>query len=299
MPIDSALVSRLMQHVDCLAGVIGPRHLGKPAAFQAAAGFVEKELTAGGWTTSRQRYPASGHEVANIVAEQGGTSRPHEILVVGAHYDTVPTTPGADDNASAVAVMIEVARRLKEIPTRRTVRLIGFACEEPPHYHLSEMGSQYSARQSRSAKEKIVGMLSLEMLGFFSSLPGSQQIPNSIPRLIRPWISTRADFVAAVGNLRSWRLAWKFRRGFRKSTKLPLLTLALPEKVEEIRRSDNSSFWDQGFPALMVTDTSFLRNPHYHQPSDTPDTLNYECMAQVVDGVLGGILQIAGTARRR
>jgi len=295
----AALAANLVRHVDRLAGLIGPRHVGNPPALAAAAGFVELELASFGYTVRRQTYTAAGQEVANIVAERPGHKRPSEIVVVGAHYDTVASTPGADDNASAVAVMLEVARLMRELRPQRTVRFIGFACEEKPHAHTSEMGSQVYARQCRLRAERIVGMLCLEMVGYYSSEPRSQQIPPTIPRIFHPLLPHRGDFLAAVGNLRSWRLLWKFRRGFKRSVRMPLLSLSLPTRVQEIRRSDNSSFWDQGYPALMLTDTSFLRNPNYHLPSDTPDTLDYERMAEVTLGVVGGASAVAGVHARR
>jgi hypothetical protein len=140
-------------------------------------------------------------------------------------------------------------------------------------------------------------MLCLEMLGYYSTEPRSQQIPPSIPKFLRRFFPHRGDFLAAVGNLPSWPLLWYFRRGFKRAARFPLWTLALPESIEEIRLSDNSSFWDQGYRALMLTDTSFLRNPHYHQATDTPDTLDYERMAQVTHGIAGGTARLAGIRR--
>jgi len=291
---DPQLVPRLKQHVDRLAGLIGPRTLSRPHTFTAAVGLIEQELTKAGYEITREHYVADGHDVVNVVAELRGTRRPDEIVILGAHYDTVEGSPGADDNASAVAVLLEVARQLRATRPRRTIRFVAFACEEQPYFHSHLMGSQVHARRCRNQGENVVAMLCLEMLGFFSSEPDSQRIPLSMPRWIRPWIPTRGDFLAAVGNLRSWRVAWKFRRGFKRATQLPLLTLALPESISEIRRSDNSSFWDQGYPALMITDTSFLRNPNYHLPSDTPDTLDYERMADAVAGVAGAVQALAG-----
>jgi hypothetical protein len=155
------------------------------------------------------------------------------------------------------------------------------------------MGSQVYARACRECGERIVGMLCLEMVGYFTDQPGTQPIPPAIPRLLRPAFPRRGNFLAAVGNLRSWRLAWSFRRGFKKATRFPLYSIVLPEAVSVIRLSDNSSFWDQGYPALILTDTSFLRNPHYHLPTDTPDTLNYSRMAQITLGVAGAISHLA------
>ena len=293
---DVLLVDNLRRHVDCLAGLIGPRHLGKPASMAAAATYVERELTAAGHSPVRETYSINDQEVANIVAELPGGRRKEEIVVLGAHYDTVWTTPGADDNASAVAVMLEVARLLRNWQPARTVRFVGFACEEKPYFHTGEMGSQVYARKCRARGDKIVGMLCLEMVGYYSTEPRGQRVPATIPRLLHWAFPKRGDFLAAVGNLRSWWLSWQFRRGFKRAVRFPLFSIVLPEVVSEIRLSDNSSFWDQGYPALMLTDTSFLRNPHYHMASDTPETLDYERMAQVTLGVTGAVRKLAGGA---
>ncbi|HEY3392605.1 MAG TPA: M28 family peptidase [Lacipirellulaceae bacterium] len=295
--VDPTLTANLARHVDRLAGIIGPRHLSRPSSFVAAAELVERELVDAGYKVERQKYLAGGDEVANIVAELSGGTKKHEIVIVGAHYDTIETTPGADDNASAVAVMIEVARRMRALKPARTVRFVGFACEEPPHFHTGDMGSQVYARQCRTRGERVRGMLCLEMVGYYKTGPGSQQVPPAIPRIFHGVLPKQGDFLAAVGNLRSIRLLRQFRRGFKRAVRFPLFSIALPEAITEIRFSDNSSFWDQGYPALMLTDTSFYRNPHYHLPSDTPDTLDYEAMAQVTLGVVGGTCEVAGGAR--
>jgi hypothetical protein len=145
------------------------------------------------------------------------------------------------------------------------------------------------ARACRHRNEHILGMLCLEMVGFYTTKAGSQQIPPMIPKILRWAFPRRGNFLAAVGNPRSWRLVWSFRRGFKNASRFPLFSIILPERIHDIRRSDNSSFWDQGYPALMLTDTSYLRNPHYHQPTDRPETLDYERMAQVTIGVAGAL----------
>ncbi len=277
---EQRLTDRLRSHVNILAGLIGPRHLGKPKSLEAAATYIERQFTEIGDTVVRQPYAVEGAEVANLVVERRGSSRPDQIVVVGAHYDTIPTTPGADDNASAVAMLIEVARLLVANPTRRTVRFVAFPCEEMPYFHSETMGSQQYARSCRVRSDQIIGMICLEMVGYFSTSPGSQQIPPSIPRWLRWAFPRRGDFLAAVANLHSLKLLWSFRRGFKRSrSQLPLFSIALPERIHEIRRSDNSSFWDQGYSALMITDTSFLRNANYHEPTDTPETLDYRRLA--------------------
>lgn len=210
--IDPTLAANLYRHVDCLAGLIGPRHLGNPRAFAAAAGFVEKELASAGYIVTRQNYLAAGSEVANIIAELPGDPSNNEIVVVGAHYDTIPATPGADDNASAVAVMIEVARLMREQRLRRTVRFVGFACEEMPHFHTGEMGSQVYARECRARGENIKGMLCLEMVGYYSLGQGSQQIPPSIrafsigccPSVGIFWQRLATCALALVATVSSW-----------------------------------------------------------------------------------------------
>lgn len=290
------LSERLYTHVDRLAGLIGPRHLGRPTHLEATATYIERELIGLGYSVERQTYEVEQTEVANLVVERPGARRAGEVVILGAHYDTVPTTPGADDNASAVAMLIEVARMLQRFTFQRTLRFVAFPCEEPPHFYTDTMGSQVYARQCRLGGERIVGMVCLEMVGYYSEEPNSQEIPPGIPRWLRWAFPTRGDFLAAVGNLRSWRLVWAFRRGFKRETRFPLFSIALPEIIWEIRLSDNSSFWDQGYPALMVTDTSFLRNPHYHAETDTPDTLDYARMAQSAIGVAGGIKRLARSA---
>ncbi len=260
---------------------------------EAAANLIEKELSSGGDVVERQTYAAGGMNVANLVVERRGTSRPEEIVILGAHYDTIAETPGADDNASAVAVLIEAARLLRGRSFSRTVRFVAFACEEPPHFYTGTMGSAVYARRCRERNEKIIGMLCLEMVGYYSDRPGSQKMPPEIPHFFSPLFPKAGNFLAAVGNLKSARLCWNFRRGFKRTIRFPLYSIVLPEAVNSIRLSDNGSFWDQGYPALMLTDTSFLRNPHYHLPSDTPESLDYERMGRVAIGVAGAVSRIS------
>jgi Zn-dependent M28 family amino/carboxypeptidase len=242
----------------------------------------------------REPYQIDDAEVSNVFIERRGTTAADQVVVVGAHYDTVPTTPGADDNASAVAVLIETARLLRDFPCRRTIRFVAFACEEPPYFFTESMGSRVHASGCRQRGEAVTAMVCLEMVGYYSDAPGSQQVPGEIPRWLRWLFPTRGDCLAAVGNLRSGLAAWRFHRGFCRASDLRLFSVVLPESVYVIRFSDNSSFWDQGYPALMVTDTSFLRNPHYHLPTDTPDTLDYARMARATLGVAGGVARLAG-----
>ena len=288
----NAIESNLRLHVDRLAGLIGPRTLARPKTIVATTGYVSGQWREMGYEVEQEHFDALGDQATNLIIERSGTKRADEIVLLGAHYDTVPSTPGADDNASAVAVMLEVSRLLRDYQGKRTARYVAFACEEPPYFNVDCMGSQHHARQSRLRGDQIVGMLCLEMVGYFTDEPQSQRIPPTIPDSLRRFFPNRGNFLAAVGNLKSWKLGWGFRHGFKRATRLPLFSIQLPERVREIRLSDNSSFWDQGYPALMLTDTSFLRNPHYHLETDTPDTLDYARMTDVTIGVASAMKRL-------
>ncbi|MBL9147315.1 MAG: M28 family peptidase [Phycisphaerae bacterium] len=293
------LETSVRAHVDMLAGLIGPRHLGRPSSFDATLAYLRKCLGRHGETLRDETYDVDGHVVRNLILERLGTRHPDRIVVLGAHYDTVPTTPGADDNASAVAALLESASLLFGVELPYTVRFVAFANEEPPYFYSELMGSQVHARRARQRGDDIRAMVCLEMLGYFRDEVGSQGIPSGIPRFLRRLFPSRGDFLASVGNLRSVRNVWQFDRGFRAASRLPLFSIALPERVREIRLSDNSSFWDQGYPAIMLTDTSFFRNPHYHLRSDTADTLDYPRLALGALGVAGGVARLAGCRSRR
>jgi len=299
-PSRDKIENNLRLHVDRLAGLIGPRTLSNPKTIEATIGYIEGQWAEMGYNHDRECYDALGNEATNLIVERPGSKRPEsrkagEIVLLGAHYDTVFCTPGADDNASAVAVLLEVSRLLREHTGRRTARYVAFACEEPPYFTMDSMGSQHHARQSRVRGDKIVGMLCLEMVGYYSLAKGSQTVPPGIPRWMHRFFPQRGNFLAAVGNLSSWTLCWRFRRGFRRGTRrMPLFSICLPETIHEIRLSDNSSFWDQGYPALMLTDTSFLRNPNYHEGTDTAETLDYPRMTEVTFGIAAAMRKLLG-----
>ena len=286
----SSVEANLRLHVDRLAGLIGPRYLQKPKTITATIGYIEGQWANMGYKSTRECFDAIGDQATNLIVEVPGSNRADEILLLGAHYDTVFSTPGADDNASAVAVLLEVGRLLSGVTLNRTIRFVAFACEEPPYFNVDAMGSQHHARQARLRGDKILGMLCLEMVGYYSTVENSQNVPPLIPKWMQRFFPRRGDFLAAIGNLPSWKLCWRFRRGFKRGARsMPLFSICLPEKINEIRLSDNSSFWDQGYPALMLTDTSFLRNPHYHRATDTPETLDYRRMSEVTQGVASAL----------
>lgn len=269
-----------------LAGEVGARPFRDLPRLAAAADFIESRMAACGLAVSSQPFAYAGRTYRNLVAELTGTEAPQKLLVVGAHYDTVSGSPGADDNASGVAGLLGLARALAAAPRKKTVRFVAFALEEPPVYRSRNMGSYHYAEGLKRSGAEVEGMVCLEMIGYFTDLPGSQHYP--LPFMNRRFPET-GNFIAIVGNRRSAAFTRRMAEGFRGATDLPLSTLNAPAFVVGIDFSDHWSFGKFGYPALMVTDTSFYRNPNYHTPADLPDTLDYGRMAKVVAGVRGAI----------
>jgi Zn-dependent M28 family amino/carboxypeptidase len=229
-------------------------------------------------------FVAGGREVANIEVERPGTSEERPITLIGAHYDSAGDSPGANDNASGVAVLLELARvAARESPSRTTVRFVAFVNEEPPHFMTDTMGSVVYANAAARRGDRIAAMISLETLGYFSDAPGSQQYPRPFGLLF----PDRGNFVAMVSNLRSAALLRKVRGAFRSATSLPVIASPAPERIPGVGWSDHWAFWQHGVPAVMFTDTAPFRYPHYHTREDTPDKINYDRLARVVTGCIG------------
>ena len=289
-PRDAVLSARLRRHVERLAGGIGERHVWRPEALRAAAAYIRGELEALGCEVAAQSYRVAELDCDNLEAELPGEAARAEIIVVGAHYDTVQGSPGADDNASGVAALIEIARALRGARLARTVKLVAFVNEEPPFFYWGEMGSKVYAREARRRGDDVRVMLSLEMLGCYDDAPGSQ----SYPPLLGWFYPDRGNFIAFVSNLASRRALRRVVEAFRARSDFPAERLASPAFVPGVAWSDQLSFWRAGYPAVMVTDTAFYRNPHYHCASDTPDRLRYPEMARVVEGLAATIAALAG-----
>ncbi|PMR68588.1 aminopeptidase [Halomonas heilongjiangensis] len=279
-PLDDegqALRERLREHVRVLADEIGERHYWRPEALHAAADAIDRAFREAGHQPVRHAVPTQAWVFDNVEVRLPGSGATDEILVIGAHYDTVRGTPGADDNASGVAVLIELARLLGEADLERSLHLVAFVNEEAPFFASEAMGSLAYAREARARGDDIVGMLSLEMLGYYVDAPGSQRHPP----LLGHFYPHRGDFVAFVGNLGSRRLVRDAVGAFREHAEMPSEGLAAPELIGDIRRSDHWAFWEVGYPAIMLTDTANFRNPYYHGPHDTHDRLDYETMARL------------------
>jgi len=285
--------SRLRDTVEALCS--SERNTGNcPQGLHRAADFLESRFRGLGFTTSRQEFEADGVPCTNIEAvsaSYAGHEAPH--LVIGAHYDSAQGTVGADDNASAVAVLVEVARILKGDPSVSRIRFVAYANEEPPHFAGPTMGSQVHAQACRSRGDAIAGMICLESLGVFTSEPGSQSlgllgffdIPEELDRLCRLCgiDPTVGNFLAIVGNQPSRDFLRSFDSALKRDAHLPALSTDF--MGDFLRLSDHLSYWDEGYPAIMLTDTAMCRNTHYHKPTDTPEKLNYPVTALLAERV--------------
>lgn len=270
-----ALSLRLRLHVAALAANERNADLETPAR------YIEQAFSSQGLKFSRHEFISGGRRVRNIEVLNESS------IVVGAHYDTVPGSPGADDNASAVAVLLELAAM------RLPVRFVAFANEEAPYFYGPEMGSWAWAKRARERGEQIRAMFSLEMLGFYRDAPGSQQYPAPLG-LFYP---DRADFIAFVGDLGARALVRNSLKVFREKAMFPSQGVAAPSFVPGVTWSDHWSFRRHGYAAIMITDTAFYRYPHYHAPSDTPDKLDYERMARVTLGLAAMLKELANETR--
>jgi Zn-dependent M28 family amino/carboxypeptidase len=275
----------LRRHVAVVAGEIGERNIFRPVALGAAMEYITEVWQSQGHDVTAQRYSARGIVCANLEITIPGTAPGDDILLVGAHYDTVRGSPGADDNASGVAALLEIGRLLRIRAPKQTVRCVAFVNEEEPFFFLGEMGSLVYARAAHARGDRIRLMLSLEMLGFYRDEPGTQEYPP----LLRRFYPDRGDFLGFVSNLRSRSQLRELVSAFRGASDLPAEAAALPWWVPGVALSDQSSFWRQGYPAVMVTDTAYLRNPHYHTGHDTPETLDYPRLARATGGLAGAI----------
>lgn len=283
----STIASGARKIVGILANKFPSRHGQFPQVLHAAADFVEQEFVDLGYTVQSLAYISEGTKVRNLVVEKEGSQPELPCIVLGAHYDTVVGTPGADDNATGVAGLLELARLLKNQPGPRTIRFVAFPHEEPPYFFTHLMGSRQYAKTLKDKGEDVLVMLALEMLGYAGE-NYHQLYPAPFMRVLCRY-PQYGNFIALVGNLRSLTMMSKVRRTMREQKTIGVESLSAPGFIPPLFLSDHSSFWKAGYPALMVTDTAFLRNPHYHKESDTPETLNYAFLATVVSAVFAAV----------
>ncbi len=284
------LESRLKAHVQEIAGRIGPRYLGSDSGgLELARDYIEAQLREMGYSPRRQEVPTDKGIAHNIEVEMTGQEAPGEIVVLGAHYDTEPGTPGADDNATGVAALLELARTLRNFSFSRTLRLVAFANEEPPYFQTERMGSGVYSQRCRSRGENVVAMLSLEMLGYYSDQPGSQKYPD----LIGWRLPNKGNFLAVVSDLSALSFVRSVVGDLRSKGSIPVEGVALPSRLPGVWWSDHYGFRQAGYDAAMVTDTALFRNPHYHKESDTPPTLDTRRLTLSADALLKTALHLA------
>jgi len=270
------LAQRLEQHAVELSENIGERNVYLPTKLEAAAKYIEKQFKDAGYVIDVQTYTARGQMFKNLEIEKKGND---EIIIIGAHYDTNKGTPGADDNGSGIAVLLELAKLVKNATFNKTVRFVAFSTEEVPLFKTSGMGSYVYAKQAKKKNENIVAMISLEMIGYYSDEKGSQHYPLWYG-IGRP---SEGNFIGVVSNFRSRHL---------KDQVATLLKPNFPVEsawgfgfIPGFDWSDHWSFWQFNYPAIMITDTALYRNPHYHSNADTPETLDYEKMSDLTKGL--------------
>jgi Zn-dependent M28 family amino/carboxypeptidase len=278
---EQTIAENLREHVTVIAS--REHNVFRLPMLEQAAQYIENAFDKAGYPVAAQRFVSGPAEVRNIEAEVKGGVRASEIVIIGAHYDSVAGAVGANDNGSGVAAVLELARLMHGSRPARTLRFVAFVNEEPPFYHSDAMGSRQYSRRSKERGENIVAMFSLETIGYYSDRPGSQHYPFPLSF----FYPSTGNFIAFVSNLDSRPLLHEVIAGFRRHGGLPSEGVAAPAFIPGVDWSDQWSFWQEGWPALMVTDTAPYRYPHYHTMQDTPDKVDYDRLARVVTGLHG------------
>ncbi len=304
---EETLRDELRRHVEKLAREMGERNMIHYTALSEAADYVQHSFEqgfeqAGYGNVERQTYDVAPRSIfglskvpeqplacANLIAEIAGSEKAEEIVVVGAHYDSVEGSPGANDNATGIAAVLALARSFAGNRSGRTLRFVAFVNEEPPYFQTASMGSLVYARRCKQRQENVVAMLSIETIGYYSDELGSQNYP--VP--FGFFYPSTGDFAAVVGDTSSRRLVRKVIRSFRESTRFPSEGAATFGSLPGVDWSDHWSFWQAGYPGAMVTDTAPFRYPHYHAASDTPDKIDYDRLARLVTGMENVIEELA------
>ena len=292
-PLDGpqlAIREDLVRDVSALAS-FGERNAMNIAGLRSAASFARTSMEQAGFDAETQPFQVGNVDYENVFAVLPGTSHANEIVVIGAHYDTVFDSPGADDNASGVAGLLAVMRALRGHPQARTIHFVAFVNEEPPFFRSHDMGSYHYAQRLHANGAKVTAMVSIESIGFFSSKAGSQRYPPPLDR----FFPSTADFIGVVGDLGSRELTARCSRTLAQAG-VSVEAAALPSVIQEAAWSDHWSFREFGFPAVMITDTALFRNPNYHTPHDLPETLDYDQMTCVVSGLVEVVRDLASTS---
>ncbi|HBG60938.1 MAG TPA: aminopeptidase [Candidatus Omnitrophica bacterium] len=283
----SDIKNNLKSVVYDLSENIGTRNYSNYKNLDKAAAYIINKFNSLGYVIEIMEYEINGQIFKNIIAQNPGQSDSDEIYIIGAHYDSC-FNPGADDNASGVAGLIELARLLKEEKLSKKIRFVAFVNEEPPYFMTDNMGSRVYTKELKDKKENIKAAIILEMIGYYSDEKNSQRYPP----LIGPFFPNKGNYIAVVGNINSRKLLKKVVRNFKSSSEFPVESIVVPGFISGFNFSDHWSFWEEAYPAIMITDTAFHRNKNYHKNSDLPDTLDYSRMSEVVLGLKGSIIEL-------
>jgi Zn-dependent M28 family amino/carboxypeptidase len=278
---------RIEADVRTLCSDLSPRSYANTANLDRAADWIADRFRQAGLEVTEQPYRLSEGEYRNVIATRPGTDPQRGVVIVGAHYDAYGELPAADDNASGVAVLLELVGTLPEEPPERTQVFVAFCTEEPPFFSTEDMGSHHFARKLVDDGTEIDLMIALDLVGYFSDEPGSQHVPGPLLRLAYP---SRGDFIGVVGDTSAGRWIARVKRGMRSADALPVYSFRAPTFVPGVDWSDHLWFRKLGLPGVLVSDTAMMRNPNYHRSTDTPETLDYRRMAAVVQA-LHGVLQ--------
>jgi Zn-dependent M28 family amino/carboxypeptidase len=280
---------QLRRHVYRLANEIGERNVFHPQALSDAADYIKDIWQQQGYQVNQQQYTVRGVVSVNLEITRLGSKHPDRIILIGAHYDSVLGSPGANDNGSGVAALLELSRLITSIEPKKTVRFVAFVNEEPPFFYTRQQGSQFYAKEARHRGDNIELMIALETIGYYRNEPNSQ----SYPPLFRYFYPNTANFISFVSNFRSRKLMLKLVHAFRSCSDFPLEHVATFSFIPGVAWSDHLSFWRENYRALMVTDTAFYRYPYYHSAKDTAEKLDYERLALVTQGLYDAILSLA------
>lgn len=284
------LEGRLKVHVSVLAEEIGPRNIFVPDNWNAASDYIRTFWENRRYRVNTQTYSVQNIACHNLAVEIPGKSEPDKIVLIGAHYDTVSYCPGANDNGSAVAALLELSRLFASRSSQKTIRFVAFANEEPPFFKTRQMGSLVYAKGCKEKKEDIVAMVCLETIGYYREEPNTQEYPFPLSF----FYPNKGNFIAVVGNLRSKPLVKSFSRSFMQESDFPVECAAVFGFIPGIDWSDHWSFWQCGYPAIMITDTALFRYPYYHSVEDTPDKLDYHSLARVTSGIFKALERMVG-----
>lgn len=276
----------LQEHVKTLTGISPPRSVKYPEGLEKASEYIYNTFKSFGMDPKEQKFMVDNREYKNIVTLYGAPDKPR--VVIGAHYDVYDDQPGADDNASGVAGLLEIGRMLDSIKPDLpyAIELVAYTNEEPPFFRTPYMGSAVHARSLKEEGVEVKCMISLEMIGYFSDKKGSQEFPIAALKALYP---ATGNFIAVVGKMENQSLVRKFKKAMNKCGSISVESINAPATIPGIDFSDHQNYWAAGFPALMITDTSFYRNPHYHKKTDTFETLDFSRMAGVVEAVFYSI----------